>query len=455
VVATPVRTGSNNGPMPNLPRLTLTYICAVMLLGAVCLVHQTASFPVSDLGPAAFWLVLLVLATLSPITLPRGGATITPSSAVTFGGLMVFGPGVAVWFAIFNALVSDGVVRRAPVHKVAFNASQLVITVVAAGWVYWSLGGRWGLGPENSIAALGPSDLGRILASGVVYFFVNTALVSGVIGAGERISPLRVWQVNYLRTAPLFLAVLPVGVLMALMHIRVGMLPVALLFVPLLIARYCFRQYMDIREAHLEIIRALTSAIDAIDPYTEGHSREVSRLAVKVARRMGLRESEIENLECAALLHDIGKIVIQREILCKPGALNRDEMDRVRDHPAVGAEIVGKLKSLQRAADIVAAHHERPDGLGYPTGRRNHDTPLPARIIHAVDAYHAMLSDRPYRAKRTRAFALEELRAGAGTDFDPEIVAVMEDLCSNGDLDLMEAESPSDEPVRAGFSLTG
>ncbi len=441
--------------MPNLPRLTLSYIYIAMALGVACLVQQTVAFPVSDLGPGLFWLGLLVLASLSPITLPRGGATITPSSAVTFGGLMLFGPGVAVWFAVFNALVSDGVIRRAPIHKVAFNASQLVITVVAAGWVYWHLGGRWGTGPENSIASFGVADLGRILASGIVYFFVNTALVSGVIGSGERISPLRVWQVNYLRTAPLFLAVLPVGVLMALMHIRVGMFPAALLFVPLLIARYCFKQYMDIREAHLEIIRALTSAIDAIDPYTEGHSREVSRLAVKVARRMGLRESEIETLECAALLHDIGKIVIQQDVLRKPEALSPSEMDSVRDHPRVGAEIVARLKSLKRAADIVAAHHERPDGLGYPDGRLNFETPLPARIIHAVDAYHAMLSDRPYRSRRTKVFALEELRAGAGTDFDPSIVTIMEDLCTNGDLDPVEASRGPAEAVVEGFSLTG
>jgi putative nucleotidyltransferase with HDIG domain len=442
--------------MHNLPRLTLAYLYVVLVLGAVCLVQQTVSFPLSHFGPAIFWVVLLVMATLSPITLPRGGATITPSSAVTFGGLLVFGPGVASWFAVFNALVSDGVIRRAPIHKVIFNASQLVITVVAAGWVYWHLGGRWGIGPENSVAALGAADLGRILASGVVYFCVNTTLVSGIIGTGERISPLRVWQVNYLRTAPLFLAVLPVGVLMAVMHIRVGMLPVALLFVPLLIARYCFKQYMDIREAHLEIIRALTSAIDAIDPYTEGHSREVSRMAVQVARKLGMRESEIETLECAALLHDIGKIVIQQEILRKEESLTPQEMDVVRDHPRVGADLVGKLKSLKRAADIVAAHHERPDGQGYPEGRQNHEIPLAARIIHAVDAYHAMRSDRPYRAKRSKDYALQELRDGSGTDFDSRIVAVIEDLCSNGSFDEAETRFSAGHTVpRRISSLTG
>jgi putative nucleotidyltransferase with HDIG domain len=212
---------------------------------------------------------------------------------------------------------------------------------------------------------------------------------------------------------------------------------------------------MEIREAHMEIIRALTSAIDAIDPYTEGHSREVSRLAVKVARKMGLRESEIENLECAALLHDIGKIVIRQDVLRKPEALSPEEIEHVRGHPEVGADIVRRLKSLKKAADIVAAHHERPDGTGYPVGRKNHDTPLPARIIHAVDAYHAMLSDRPYRAARTKAFALRELKEGAGTDFDAEIVSVMEDLLSNGDFDTVEDRSPCAEQERAGFSLTG
>ena len=385
-----------------------------------------------------FWAVLLVLATLSPITLPRGGATITPSSAVTFGGLLVFGPGVASWLAILNAVASDGVVRRVPLHKVVFNAAQLVITVAATGWVYGLLGGRWGIGPENSVASLGAADLGRILVSGTVYFVVNTGLVSGAIGTGEGISPLRVWQVNYLRTAPLFLAVLPVGVLMALVHVCVGVVPAALLFVPLLIARYCFKQYMEIREAHLEIIRALTSAVDAIDPYTEGHSREVSRLAIKVGRRMRLRESEIETLECAALLHDIGKITVEHAILRKEQTLTPIEMAIVHNHPRVGAEIVGKLKSLQKAADIVVAHHERPDGQGYPDGRRGEEIPLCARILHVVDAYHAMRSDRPYRAKRSLEYALQELRSGAGTEFDTAIVRVMERLCLDGVLDPEE-----------------
>ncbi|MCK4547638.1 MAG: HD-GYP domain-containing protein [Candidatus Eisenbacteria sp.] len=442
--------------MQNLPRGILIYLSVVVGLGVVCLVQQTANFPLSDLGQAVFWAILLVLATLSPITLPRGGATITPSSAVTFGGLVVFGPAVASWFAVFNALVSDGVVRRAPVHKVVFNASQLVITVVIASWVYWNLGGRWGVGPHNSVDALGVADLGRILVSGVVYFLVNTTLVSGVIGIGEGISPRRVWQVNYLPTAPLFLAVLPVGILMAVMHIRVGMLPVALLFIPLLIARYCFKQYMDIREAHLEIIRALTSAIDAVDPYTEGHSQEVSRMAVEVGRKLGMRESQVEELECAALLHDIGKIVIQSDILCKEAPLTPEEMDIVRNHPHVGAELVGKLKSLYKVADIVAAHHERPDGRGYPYGRRNSEIPLAARIIHAVDAYHAMRSDRPYRTKRTKTYALRELLEGAGTDFDPRVVGAIEYLCSNGSFDAAEGWVPLEgKAAQSISSLTG
>lgn len=440
-----VRTARFNGSMVQLPRATLAYLVAVVALGVVCLVLESEGLRSASLGPAVFWAVLLVMAAFSPITLPRGGATITPSSAVTFGGLMVFGPGIASWFAVLNALVSDWGVRRAPFHKVAFNAAQLVITVVGAGWVYGALGGRWGLGPENSMAALGPADLGRVLASGVVYFTANTGLVSGVIGTGERISPFRVWQVNYLRTAPLFLAVLPVGVLMALMHIRVGILPVALLFVPLLIARYCFKQYMDLREAHLETIRALTSAIDAIDPYTEGHSQEVSRLAVRVGRKVGLNEAQVEMLEYAALLHDIGKIVVQQDILRKDQALTPLEMAVVHGHPRVGAEIVGQLKFLRKAAEIVAAHHERPDGHGYPEGKRGREIPLSARILHAVDAYHAMRSERPYRPKRTQSEALDELRAGAGTDFDAEIVRVMEDLCSNGDLDVDEPRTAVEE----------
>jgi HD-GYP domain-containing protein (c-di-GMP phosphodiesterase class II) len=173
-------------------------------------------------------------------------------------------------------------------------------------------------------------------------------------------------------------------------------------------------------------IDLLARAVDVRDDYTGRHSAHVGELARKVAERLGMPADDIVLLECAARLHDVGKLGVPDTILQKPGPLDEAEWAIMRRHPEWGAEMVSSVPGLEQVGPLVGSHHERWDGRGYPEGLRGEAIPLAARVISVCDAYEAMVSRRPYRASLTVRTALGELVAGAGSQFDPAVVAAVE-----------------------------
>lgn len=168
-------------------------------------------------------------------------------------------------------------------------------------------------------------------------------------------------------------------------------------------------------------LAALSTALDARERATAGHSERVSRYAAELARRAGVPDSELYAIRVGALLHDIGKIGIPDSILLKSQQLSADEWDIMRSHPAVGFQILAPIEQFRDAAELVLLHHERWDGTGYPNGLSGERIPVGARIFAIVDAYDAITSDRPYRRQSSAAVALREIEAGAGTQFDPDL----------------------------------
>jgi putative nucleotidyltransferase with HDIG domain len=184
------------------------------------------------------------------------------------------------------------------------------------------------------------------------------------------------------------------------------------------------RLYEDVRGLSIAAIRSLATAIDARDPYTRGHSEGVTTLAVQVAREIGWEGADLEMLEFAALLHDVGKIAVPDAVLGKIEPLTADEWTIIRLHPYHSAQIVKPVEPLQRIVAWVYHHQERWDGSGYPDGLKGEFIPLAARIIAVVDAYNAMTTDRPYRKARSVAEALAETKRCAGGQFDPTVAEV-------------------------------
>jgi HD-GYP domain-containing protein (c-di-GMP phosphodiesterase class II) len=182
----------------------------------------------------------------------------------------------------------------------------------------------------------------------------------------------------------------------------------------------------DLEISYDTTLRALMAALDTKDAATEGHSERVARLTVAVAREMGVPEERMLDIERGALLHDVGKIGVPDSILRKPKSLNRKEWEAMQKHPLLAGLMVSKVGFLEGAMPILLYHHERYDGSGYPFGLAQDRIPLEARIFAVVDAYDAMTSERPYRKAVPPEEALQEIRANAGIQFDPQVVEAFE-----------------------------
>lgn len=172
----------------------------------------------------------------------------------------------------------------------------------------------------------------------------------------------------------------------------------------------------------LDSVQSLALALDAKDSYTEGHSKRVSEYAYLLAKELGLDLQEIEWIRLAAGMHDIGKIGIPENILCKPGKLTKEEYEVMKKHPLIGAKILKPIKPLEKVATLVLYHHEYWDGAGYPNGLSKEDIPVGARIVSIVDAFQAMTSNRPYRSSLQFEEAINRLRDGKEKQWEPDLV---------------------------------
>ncbi len=185
------------------------------------------------------------------------------------------------------------------------------------------------------------------------------------------------------------------------------------------------------RQSHLATVRALAAAVDARDPLTQFHSRNVATLAVALAEEVGLDRNNVQLIEVAALLHDVGKIGISDAVLRKPGRLTPAERAHIEEHPQLGEQILSSTR-LVEILPWVVAHHERFDGKGYPRGIKGEAIPYEARILAICDAYDAMTSERPYRSALSHDAAVQELDLNIGTQFDPALAEAFIGLVARG-----------------------
>jgi HD-GYP domain-containing protein (c-di-GMP phosphodiesterase class II) len=193
------------------------------------------------------------------------------------------------------------------------------------------------------------------------------------------------------------------------------------------------QRYTNRLEVQAAAAHTLVAAVQARDAYTAAHSQEVVGYAVAVARRMGLDERRQAEVEQVALLHDIGKIAVPDQILRKPGSLTEAEWEVMRTHSTQGEELIRNTPGLEHLGPAIRAEHERWDGHGYPDGLSGERIPVASRITFVCDAYHAMTSDRPYRAALSPDAALREIREGTGTQFCPSSAAAFIFVLEDGE----------------------
>lgn len=371
-----------------------------------------------------FWCILAVIAESLGVEMPNG-AQISVSLAVCMAVIIcegVFSACIASAASyVFRVLkTEDGKVQHVfntPFYKTFFNVCQGVISTGFSGLAYLYAGGKIG---NFSIL---PSIV--IVA---VYIIFNTSLLSAMISILSAQNIITVIKYNFAGLVPSSLAVGSIGIIIAIANISRGQFGVVLFFGPLLLARYSFKLYVDMRNTYIETIEAFTKSMEAKDPYTSGHASRVKEYAVRLAKAMKLSPRQIDNVEKAAILHDIGKIGIDDCILRKNAVLSKEEYDEIKKHPSIGADIIKSVSFLKEVSEIVRCHHERYDGTGYPRGLSKDDIPLESYILAVADVYDAMTSKRPYRNSLDEQTALEQIRLGAGTQFHPEVAKAFLDI---------------------------
>ena len=179
-----------------------------------------------------------------------------------------------------------------------------------------------------------------------------------------------------------------------------------------------------IKAQNVESVLALIQAIEIRDPCTRGHSQQVAHLAIELYKNIISSDKDLELIEYAGLLHDVGKIAVPELILNKPAPLNQEEWSIMKRHPIQSAEIVKPIRALEKIVPWIRYHHERLDGSGYPEGLQSDEIPLESKVLAICDAFSAMVGKRPYRNVYTIEQAIDEIERFAGKQFDPEVVRI-------------------------------
>jgi putative nucleotidyltransferase with HDIG domain len=206
--------------------------------------------------------------------------------------------------------------------------------------------------------------------------------------------------------------------------------------------------HAETRRRNRAVIESLAAAVEAKDSVTSRHLRAVSRLAAQLARSVDPVLTESDDFVFGCLLHDVGKIGVPERILMKPGPLTSDEWEVMRRHPQTGVRVVRPLGLGPTVSNVVLYHHERWDGRGYPEGLVSDEIPLAARVFSVCDALEAMTAERPYRGPIPASIAFERVRLEAGHQFDPDVVAALEDGVRSGDIELEDASGLDVEQPR-------
>lgn len=406
---------------------TYTYIGMLFILAIISYGFLIQNFTITDLKMLLFWTILTIIVESLLIPLPNNEMGVSVGSAINLASIVVGGPLLGTTASFLGLLFRCFKVPEygythvfnTPYYVTIFNLCQSIIVTTAMGIIYIGTGGR-----------VGEFFILQTILIVVVGTIFNTIIISGLISLLNKQQFIRVWYSNIKGIFGSALAVGTIGIIIALAFISYGYWAVILFFGPLLLARYSFKLYIETRNLYLSTIQAFNSAMEAKDPYTFGHASRVEQYAVKLAEAYGLSYEKIQDVKNAAILHDIGKIGINDNILHKATTLTQIEYEEIMRHPSIGAEIINNVDFLKKISKIVRYHHERYDGKGYPDSLSGDDIPIEAYILSIADSYDAMTSDRPYRKALSKEEALHEIVNNAGTQFHPALAEKFADILS-------------------------
>ena len=372
------------------------------------------SGPYLDSVALLFWIGVTLVASSSPIHVPRG-SLVSVAAAPIIAAAILGGPTAGAVVAAVGTIELRELRGRIPWYGVLYNHSMLVAAAIVAGFVYRLV--------ASGASISSPFGFAAGIVAGVAFVLISVTLSSLAVALREQRPAQAVLRSDFRSVGMSLIGLTPMAWLMALAYLYVGALVALAVALPLYTTRAAYKAVVDIREMFTQTVKALASAIDARDPSTKKHSEHVSDIAVEIGQAMNLSEPELEQLEWAGLLHDIGKIGIRDSVLLKPERLTREERILMNEHPVKGEEILKDVDQLAAERPLIRHHHEWYNGSGYPDRLIGDEIPLLARVLHVADAFEAMTASRPYRPVPLSASeAFEELERYAGIQFDPDVV---------------------------------
>ena len=414
------------GPLTFGARLLLA---VVMTVAAAVLANSAVYWHSPDLIKFGAFLSISLISAGARLRVPGMTEPLPLGFLFVLLGLVELTPSETILLACGVALIQCywNQPQRPPAAFVLFQVALMIVAAGAAERVYHSAWFQF-------------SDIDtsyRLAIATLALFLLNTAPIAKWTAIAERRDFAAVWLCTSFWSLPHYMAGAGIAMAVSTAARYVGW-PTMLLTGPVVYLIYrSYRLYLNRLEAetkhaeevaslHLRTIEALALAIEAKDHTTHDHLKRVQIYARELAASLDLTEAELQALQAAALLHDIGKLAVPEHIISKPGKLTPEEFEKMKIHPIVGAEILERVRFPYPVAPIVRAHHEKWDGTGYPNGLRGEEIPIGARILAAVDCLDALASDRQYRRAMPLEDAMKVVRSEAGHAFDPRVVDALE-----------------------------
>jgi diguanylate cyclase (GGDEF)-like protein/putative nucleotidyltransferase with HDIG domain len=401
------------------------FLAVVITLAAAVLANAAIFWRSPDLIKFGAFLAISLISAGARVRVPGVAGTLPLSFFFVLLGLVELTPSETILLALGVALIQcywNQPTRPRPSFAV-FQVALMILAAGAAERVYFS---AW--------FAFSDIDTSyRLAIATLTLFLLNTAPIAKWTAITERQRFAAVWLCTSFWSLPHYMAGAGIALAVSTAARYVGW-PTMLLTGPVVYLIYrSYRLYLNRLEAetkhaeevaslHLRTIEALALAIEAKDHTTHDHLQRVQIYARELAASLDLTEEELQALQAAALLHDIGKLAVPEHIISKPGKLTPEEFEKMKIHPVVGAEILERVRFPYPVAPIVRAHHEKWDGSGYPAGLKGEEIPIGARILAAVDCLDALASDRQYRRAMPLEDAMKVVRSEAGKAFDPRVV---------------------------------
>jgi putative nucleotidyltransferase with HDIG domain len=419
------------------------YVVGIILLGVAIAAHA-----ISDVirHPVSLqWLVLVALTVASGwamLRIPAMPISFSISDTFNIAASLLFGPSAGAITAALDGLVLTARMARTnrTIDRVLFNMAAPTIALWIASQVFFALGGNRPLGGPVSALRL----LALLTLFGALDFSLNSGIIATAVSFDRRQPILSIWR-EHLAGVWITYFGGTFGAMLLMLLARFGMADTLILILPLPVILYVtFRHALGraqdqishlgtVNRVYVAAIEALAHAVDAKDEVTHDHTRRVQDQTVLLARALAIEdEGEIQAIQAAGLLHDVGKLAIPEHILNKPGRLTPAEYDIMKRHAPIGADILSVIGLPYAVAPIVRHHHENWDGTGYPDGLAGDRIPRGSRIIAVVDCFDALTSDRPYRPRMQDREALQILSDRRGTMYDAQVVDAFFKLHGHG-----------------------